>query len=235
VLKDITVSDLQIMNRATNYRRWLFDSVARHLGSRILEVGAGIGNYTEYVADAEQVVCVEIHGDAVDELRARFGERHNIHIHHGDILDQDCLELARFECDTAICFNVLEHVPDDRLALEHMRAILAPGARLLLIVPALQWIYGTVDRQLEHYRRYSRSGLRKVVSEAGFAVESLRWMNLPGVPGWFLNNRILKRTEESPSQILFFDRFIVPWLRRVERLLPPPLGLSLVCVASVKE
>lgn len=47
-----------------------------------------------------------------------------------------------------------------------------------------------------------------------------------------INNRILRRTEESPSQIKFYDRFIVPLLRMIEKVLPPLVGLSLVCVCS---
>ena len=56
-------------------------------------------------------------------------------------------------------------------------------------------------------------------------------MNFPGILGWFMNNRILKRQEESAAQIKFYDRFIVPWLRRLESVVRPPIGLSLVCVA----
>jgi SAM-dependent methyltransferase len=235
VLKDITVSDLHIMSRAHNYRRWLFESVSGHLGRRVLEVGSGIGNYTEYLLNSEQVVCVEIHADAVAELSDRFDGHKNIHIHHGDAQDPAFLKLARFKCDSAICFNVLEHIPDDKLALTHMRKVLVPGGKALLIVPALQWVYGTIDRQLDHYRRYNKKSMRALVEGAGLEVESLRWMNLPGVAGWFLNNRILQRTEESPGQILFYDRFIVPWLRRFEQVIPPPVGLSLVCVARVPK
>jgi len=226
---DITVSDLQIMSQAGHYRRWLFDQVADHVGQRVLEVGAGIGNYTELLTAAERVVCLDIHGEALDVLAQRFGGDPRFVLYRGDIADADCRTLVEHRCDSAICFNVLEHVGDQMAALANIAHILVPGGRLLLIVPALPGIFGTVDRALGHYRRYTARSLRSAVVAAGYAIDRMKWLNFPGIFGWYLNNRLLKRTEESPGQIHFYDRFIVPWLRYVERVLPPPVGLSLIC------
>jgi hypothetical protein len=57
-------------------------------------------------------------------------------------------------------------------------------------------------------------------------------MNVVAPLGWFLNKRVFKRQEESVAQVLVFDRFIVPWLRPLERLLTPPFGLSLIAVCE---
>lgn len=230
-MHDITVSDLDIMNGAINYRRWLFGQVSAYLGRRVFEIGAGIGNYTEFLLDRDCVVCLEIHADATAHLRERFAANPKIHIYQGDIADPSLRSLAEHRCDTAICFNVLEHVQDDVAALENIAHILAPGGRVLLIVPAIPAIMGTVDQSLGHYRRYTRTSLRSAFAAAGYTIERLWYMNFPGILGWLLNNRIIKRTEESPSQIIFYDKAIVPWVSAVERVIRPPLGLSLVCVA----
>jgi SAM-dependent methyltransferase len=230
-MSDITVSDLEIMSSAVNYRGWLFEQVAAYRGRRVLEVGAGIGNYTVFLADAEQVVSVDVHAGALAVLRGKYAGDPRVAIHQADIADPSCRALASYRCDSAICFNVLEHVEDHVGALRNVAAILVPGGRLLLIVPALPFIYGTVDRSLCHYRRYTPASLRAALGAAGYTVERLWWMNFPGIFGWFLNNRVLRRREESAAQIQFYDRFIVPWLRRVESVLRPPVGLSLVCVA----
>jgi SAM-dependent methyltransferase len=231
-MSDITVSDLEIMSSAVNYRRWLFDQVAAYRGRRVLEVGAGIGNYTGFLADAEQVVSIDVHAGALAVLRAKYAGDARVAIHQADIADPSCRSLASYGCDSAICFNVLEHVEDHVGALRNIAAILVPGGRLLLIVPALPFIYGTVDRSLCHHRRYTRASLRAALAEAGYAAERVWWMNFPGIFGWFLNNRVLKRREESAAQIAFYDRFVVPCVRRVESVVRPPVGLSLVCVAQ---
>ena len=77
------------------------------------------------------------------------------------------LDLTRFDpaafaakgIDTIVCLNVLEHVEDDRGALRRLHAALAPGGRLLLLVPAHEWLYGAIDRAIDHHRRYERAGL----------------------------------------------------------------------------
>jgi SAM-dependent methyltransferase len=229
---DITVSDLEIMNKAVNYRRWLFGQVAPYVGRRVFEIGAGIGNYTEYLLDRELVVALEPHAEAVARLRERFGTLPQVQVVQGDMTDIGLHALAEQGCDTALCFNVLEHIEDDQLALENIWHVLAPGGRLLLIVPAVPAIMGTVDRSLGHYRRYTRASLRAVMTRAGFRVERDSYMNFPGIFGWLWNNRIVRRTEESSGQIGTFDRLFVPWVSRLERWLPPPIGLSLVCIAA---
>ena len=69
---------------------------------------------------------------------------------------------------------------------------------------------------------------------AGFVIERSFYMNVVGMAGWFWNNRIIKRSEESGKQIGFFDRFIAPLAEFSERVLPPPVGLSLIAIGRKK-
>jgi len=229
--QDITLSDLRIMQHAVQYREWLLSQVQPFVGKRILEVGAGIGNYTEFLVDRELVVCLEIHDEAVRSLRERFATYPNIIVRHGDIADESVTELAASRFDTVLCFNVLEHVRDDLRALQHAYHVLVTGGTLLLIVPAVPAVMGTVDRSLGHYRRYRPRTLAAVVGDAGFSIHDMRFMNSLGLLGWLWNNRIARRREESAAQITFYSRLIVPWLSLLERLVRPPIGLSLVCIA----
>jgi SAM-dependent methyltransferase len=229
--RDITISDLNIMKGAIQYRRWLFNQVEAWAGQRILEVGAGIGNYTEFIIDREKVVCLELHSDAFAHLKERFSDASNVLVVQGDVADPSIRSLETHQFDSAMCFNVLEHVEDDVLALRNIWHTLVPEGKLLLIVPAIPEILGSVDRSLGHYRRYSRTTLRAAIDASGFHLEKLHYMNSLGILGWLLNNRIVRRQEESPAQISFYSRFIVPWLSALESLMHPPIGLSLVCIA----
>lgn len=80
------------------------------------------------------------------------------------------------------------------------------------------------------HRRYSRKSLREVAERAGLIPERLRYMNSVGFFNWWVNAHILKRTEQSTSQILFFDSTIVPLLASVENRVRPPFGQSLFAV-----
>ena len=228
--ENIAVSDLEIAAEAENYRRWLLRRFRPYIGQRILEAGAGIGNYTELLLDYELVVPTDVYPPCLDVLRQRLGDRLKVDPVAADLADSAIRNLAHHQFDTVMCVNVLEHVEDDIAALANIHALLQPGGRLILYVPAHQFLYGPVDRSLDHFRRYSRREVRRKLQEAGFTVEHLSEMHFLGIAGWFLNNRVQHRQTISSAQLGVYDKWIVPWVERLERVVPPPIGLSIFAV-----
>ncbi len=229
---DPVIRDLEIMSVAHRYQRWMYEQFRPHLGQRIVECGAGIGNMTRLLLDRELVIAVDIHGPCLDELRRRLHVPKNVLTVQLDVGSPDLVSLQRYAPDTILCINMLEHIEDDAATLREMFELLPQRGRLLILVPAFQGLYGSIDRRLEHYRRYGKPLLAHKLREAGFAVMKLFYMNSIATIGWFLNNRVLNRTDQSSSQVRIFDRWVVPWLSRVERLVRPPFGLSLIAVAQ---
>jgi hypothetical protein len=66
--------------------------------------------------------------------------------------------------------------------------------------------------------------------DAGLTIEHSFYMNVIGIAGWYWNNRIRKIPMENPKQIKQFDRYVAPWAERLERIIHPPFGLSLIAV-----
>ncbi len=93
-------------------------------------------------------------------------------------------------------------------------------------MPAL---YGSLDVNLRHFRRYDKEPLRRIVTDAGFSVDEIRYLNRPGVVGWWLNSRLLKR-KVLPKQQLGAFRFLLPLLRAEEKA-APSFGMSLLVLA----
>src|SRR5262249_37666151 len=137
--------------------------------------------------------------------------------------------IPKASLDTVLCSNVLEHIADDRAALLAIHDVLAPGGHVVLIVPALKALYGSIDRAIHHYRRYSRDEVAEKMREAGFEVEHLSYFNMLGVPGWWLNAVVLKREAVPGMQARIAD-LLVPWLKVERQLLGPPFGMSLLAV-----
>jgi SAM-dependent methyltransferase len=132
--------------------------------------------------------------------------------------------------DTVICVNVLEHIEDDAVALAAMAAILSPGGVIVLLVPAFAALFGPIDRNLGHYRRYRRDEIARLARAAGLEIAKLHYMNVAGFVGWWVNARLLKRESQSDRQIAIFDRWMVPVLSALEGAIPPPFGQSLLAV-----
>lgn len=226
--------ELDAMAGATNYYDWIVDRFRPFLGGRILEVGAGIGTFSEYLAAAAPgatLTLVEPAGNNVPRLTERFAGHPGVSVVHGVLGEA----LPAATADSVVAVNVLEHVQDDAAFVAHAARVLSPGGHLLLFVPAGPGIFGTLDEAFEHYRRYEREGLRALLGAAGFELHDLRYTNLPGVLAWWLTGRVLRRRTVTARSARTYDRLVIPWLRRLERHWTPPLGQSLVAVARRPE
>jgi SAM-dependent methyltransferase len=216
---------LERMECAENYNTWLLERSEPYLGRRVLDAGAGLGTFTALIADGRDVVALEPDAAHAARLRQRFANRPSV-----TVLEADASSLQmKQEFDSVLCLNVLEHIADDETALASFAAALRPGGRLLLVVPAHPFLYGTIDRALEHARRYRRRELRAKLRAAGFTVEALRRVNPVGALGWFVWGRILQRDRIPAQPLRAYDRF-VPLQRALDRV-PLPFGLSLWAMA----
>lgn len=223
------LADLEMMREAMHYRRWMYGLIAPFIGRRVLEVGAGIGNYSEFLVGGDALTLLDSSTGCCEALRERFALRNDVHIVQMDICDPIVLTLKDSHFDTIICLDVLEHT-DDALALRHMNALLPESGILILKVPALQSLHGTIDRALGHHRRYRRRELLGILKRAGFLPDRCQYINLVGALGWWVNSHVLRRQAQSPIQVRLYDRFVVPLASRVEALWRPPFGQSLLAI-----
>jgi len=207
----------------------MFDRLHRWIGRRVLEIGSGIGNLSAFLVDRERLVLTDTREEYLDRLRRRFAEYSNIAVERL-YLPNEHGALAGQRFDTIICLNVLEHVDDDGGSLRAIRGMLAPAGRLVLLVPALPALYGTMDRALGHHRRYRRSALAELLRATGYRVRHVEYFNLAGVPGWWFAGRVLRREMIPAGSLTLYDA-LVP-LFRLERLLPWRVGQSLIAIGE---
>lgn len=224
-----TLEDQQRMSRAKNYFAWQSRLVLPELGQRVVEIGCGIGNFTNSLLTRESVVAIDIEEGCIGHLRQRYPNQPNLHAfvrEAGAALD----DLKAFRPDSVVCLNVLEHIGDHNAALQNMASILPENGVIVLIVPAFDALRGPIDRNLGHHRRYSRRSIARMAARANLRVRKMHYINLPGFFGWWFNARILRRQAQSAAQIEIFDRFVVPVISRLEAVVHPPFGQSLFCV-----
>jgi glycosyltransferase involved in cell wall biosynthesis len=220
---------LHRLERARRFNRWMADAVAPHLGTRVLEIGAGLGNITTWLLPRALYVASDINPLYLHYLRNLGAGKPYLAVDEIDLEDSACFEPWRGRFDSAVCLNVLEHVRDPLVALRNLASALEPGGRLVLYVPQGQGLYSSLDEALGHRCRYSRSMLEQELAECGFAVESMRDFNRFAVPGWLWNGKILRRRTFGKLQLKVFNG-MVPLLRRVDSWIPTR-GLGLIAVA----
>ncbi len=218
----------RLLASAKNYNQWIYSQIAPYLGNRILDVGCAIGNITQFYADRELIIGVDVIPEELEVARERFAGK-NYKAYHLDVSSPALLQFRDRKLDTAVCLNVLEHVEDDVHAMRNLRDTLAPGARLCMLVPVNKWLYGPMDAIDHHYRRYTKAEMNAKIAEAGLILEHQNYFNMLGIAAWFFTNRVMRRSMAAPAQYSIYDK-LVPVLSRIEQSVSVPAGLSLVSV-----
>src|SRR5262249_6595109 len=152
------------------------------VGSRVLEIGAGIANITACLIPRDHYVASDIEPDYLEYLRGVALSKPYMEIQRIDVEDCDPFTRLAGRFDTVICLNVLEHVSDPIRALRNMRRALDRGGRLILYVPQGRWLYSSLDRVLGHRCRYTPEELSRELAAAGFVVERLVPFNRAATP-----------------------------------------------------
>jgi SAM-dependent methyltransferase len=199
------------------------------LGADVVEVGAGIGTFSEFLLSAPQIkslVAIEPGANTFPHLERRLASRTNARAVSGYLDDYH----APSSADSLVAVNVLEHVEKDEEFLRAAMDVVRPGGTLLLFVPAVPAIFGSLDIALEHFRRYTKSELRRRIEAAGWSTEKIGYMNLPGILSWFVAGKVLRRTSISAFDARVYDRVAVPLTSAIEDMIEMPIGQSLLAV-----
>lgn len=225
---DTEVWDLETLGEARQLGDWMFEQFADLAHGRVVEVGAGIGTFTDRMLrnGVVEALLIEPEPDCADRLHERFGDDPRVEISRELIPGSPALDARAGAVDFLLCQNVLEHIPDDDAALGAMAEALAPGGALGLLVPAHPRLYGALDRRFGHERRYTREGLTALMARAGLEVEALYSFNALGVLGWLVNRH--RREPKIDARSLRAYELLLPPFRALERRRRPPFGLSFV-------
>ncbi|HKF39455.1 MAG TPA: bifunctional glycosyltransferase/class I SAM-dependent methyltransferase [Candidatus Acidoferrum sp.] len=219
------------LNRAPRFTKWMADTIRPYVGERVLEIGAGIGNLTTNLVPRTEYYASDINEHYLDRLNNLKLTRPYLEVGYTDASAGETYPKAEF--DTVICLNVVEHLEDDVKALRNICGSLEKEGRAIVLVPSGPGLYGTLDKVLGHYRRYTRDQLVEACARAGFRVEKVLKFNRIGSPGWWWNGKVLKKTTFGFWQIKLLNT-LIPFVRPIDRFLPLP-HLSWIVILRVDE
>ena len=220
---------LHSLSRTHRFNRWMADTIRAHVGNRVLEVGGGLGNLTLHLIPRDHYTVTDLDELHLEYLENRFHRYPYIEVRRVDMLEEANFDLLKGRFDTVVCLNVLEHVTRPEAGLANIYRALEPGGVAILLVPQGRFLFGSLDRVLDHRMRYSKKDLREKCEKAGFEVERLFGFNRISYLPWLVSGRILKRKSLGKIQLKLFDSLVWLW-RILEPVLPFP-GLSLIAVA----
>ena len=214
---------LQLLQEARNYNRYLADLCERAAGNarQALDFGAGIGTFADLIRQRGFAVrCVEADAHLAEHLREKGFETIT-----------DLAELADGSVDYVYTLNVFEHIEDDRSVLRSLSSKLRAGGRLLIYVPAFEFLWTGLDDHVEHHRRYTRATLCALLASAGLQVEECRYADSVGYLGALLYKIFGNREGRlSSATIRAYDRFAMPCSIVLDKITDGILGKNVYAI-----
>ena len=194
------VDILKALECAHNYNDYLTGLICESTESKdLIDFGAGIGTFSKRLREAGyHVKCIEPDAAQRQKLMAAgFESLANL-----TSLPDDSVSFV-------FSLNVFEHIEHDTIAIREVRQKLKPGGALLIYVPAFECLWTSLDAKLCHYRRYTKTTLRRLVEEEGFAIEHVRYADCLG----FIAALVFRLLNGSASTVTttaisFYDRWL---------------------------
>jgi len=221
-------SELDTFAHATNWKSYVRAKLHPYLVGDVLEVGAGIGAVTQLLYDGTQRrwVCLEPDRALAERIKAGAHPKlQTCEVIVGTLWDLDPQE----NFDAVLYMDVLEHIEDDRAELARAAQHLKPNGTLLILAPALPWLFTPFDAAIDHYRRYTRDSLRAIAPQ-GLRETKCVYLDAIGLMVSAGNRLFLRSATPSVRQILFWDRFLVPISRFADRVVAYSLGRSVLAI-----
>ena len=226
-----------------NYRAYQYNLISGHLGEDVLEVGSGDRGFTAEILrnhkQLKRLVSIEPSEGLFHTHHGNFKFPDSVKFDNKDLFHVDLETYGAF--DSAVFIHVLEHIENDRDALNHTAKLVKSGGTVLVEVPALPFLFSDHDRMLGHYRRYTKSMLKAAINPELYSIKRM-WYNDPvGVAGSFIFFKLLKKklnTNEGAALVKnqggIYDKYIIPMEAKIERYITFPFGLSLTAILERK-
>lgn len=228
---DYIGSELEIFQLARNWKAYLRRALAPFITGDVAEIGAGIGATARVLVTCRDVrswLCVEPDRAQLDKVAALVASGDlpgSVRVLCGTLADLP----AGPAFDAIVYVDVLEHIEDDRGELRTAMARLNPGGRIVVLSPAWQFLYSPFDKAIGHHRRYSLRSLRAVAPAASHEVAGF-YLDGVGFLASLANKLLLRQDMPRTSQILLWDRVMVPVSRIADLFTRRLFGRSVVIV-----
>lgn len=222
-------------SKGKNRSQWMYDQFKDKIKGDILEIGSGIGTYSEKLINdfpTSKIVLSDISENYVEDLKKRF-VLPNVESVIFDLNNKVHFQrVGKNKFDTIIALNVIEHIEDDYVALDFIYEMLKQNGKALILVPAHQSLYNNIDRKVGHYRRYSKKTLLELIDKTNFQIDDVYFYNASGILGWILSGNILQKDEIEEDTYTIYDKMI-PLIKIIEKyLLFRSIGISLIVILS---
>jgi SAM-dependent methyltransferase len=220
--------ELALFEKAIHWKQYFSSLIRPYIKNEVLEPGAGLGSNTVLLNNGSAMQWLLLEPDIsmsiLLEKKVLDGELPpNCRIIPGNIAQLN--ETQQF--DTIIYIDVLEHVENDKKEIQTVSQYLKPEGHLIVLAPAFLFLYSPFDKAIGHYRRYNKKRLKALIP-ASLAPIRLCYLDSTGFLLSMTNRLLLRQKYPTKKQVYFWDNYLIPVSRIVDRILIYSFGKTIL-------
>jgi len=199
----------------------------------ILEIGSGTGSNIKMLQEFAKLTIIEPNLYARSKIKENFKD--SVEILDGKLPNN--LNLNK-KFDLICLFDVLEHIKEDLESLKILKQYLNQDGKIIITVPAFQFLFSQHDVNLHHFRRYNQKQLKKLIKQSDYEIEFISYFNFFLFPLALISRIWLKifsnsnpkndSTSETINYLLYkifsFEKYFL------KQKLKFPFGLSAIVI-----
>ncbi len=216
---------LDIFENATVWIKYVHYLNRKYYKNDFLEIGAGIGSFTDsYKKKIKNIFLTEIDKQNLNILKTKYQNDKNI-----TVLENQIINISQ-KFNTICHFNVLEHIKEDKEEIINCLNRINKEGYLVILVPAHNKLYGNLDKDVGHYRRYEKSFFENLNLPNSEIVE-LKYMDCMGYFLYYMNKLIFKKeTYPSGFKIFIWDKIFTPLTILFDFIIGYKFGKNILCI-----
>ncbi|MBK9293411.1 MAG: class I SAM-dependent methyltransferase [Oligoflexia bacterium] len=229
---------LELLEKADNYIRLSTLELSKHLNGKVLELGSGNGNLTQHLAFDFEITALDLQQSYLNDLKNKILNLEKTKGKNAKEFKAIQADLTKTpdatlinQYDSLLSCQVLEHLPDDELVIKNYAPCIRPGGQIVLQLPAHMFAFNNLDKNLGHFRRYSRKSAEALVKSVGLRVKKSYYFNFFGLLGWLWYGSVLKN-QILPEKELSIFNILAPITLKLDLLFSRICGLNVIVVAQ---
>lgn len=229
---EYTGCDLNAMSCAKNYNKWILNSLRPYVNNNVIEVGAGQGTMSELIAkQCTSLVSIEPDEANYNIICSKLQKYNQAKVFCGFL--NDLPKESQVAADSIVYINVLEHIENEVEELSLAKEAINAEGYICVFVPALQMLYGAVDKQVGHYRRYSKKYLIDLFeNKLNMKIIKINYFDIIGVVPWYILSCVFRLKGQNTTTVKIYDKLVVPIMSRIEKHIKLPFGKNIYIIVK---
>tara|TARA_Y100001958_G_C21111053_1_gene457980 strand:- start:23 stop:712 length:690 start_codon:yes stop_codon:yes gene_type:complete len=215
--------ELKYFDKAKNFRKYQFNLIKNNIKGNIAEIGPGNGVFLKYyIKNSKKIYLYEPTVAFNKNLKKNRSKRIRI--------INKKFRLKKNFFDTILYLDVVEHIENDKIEIKNAFKSLRKGGKLIINVPAFQHLYSQFDKDIDHFRRYSKSDFKKILDKLKIYHHQIIYFDSLGYMLSLLSKIFVKNYRNHFAKKIKFWDTLIPMSKFFDKILFHSFGKSLLVI-----